>query len=265
VTSRQGTIRILMVGDVVGRPGRHAVAKVLPRLRTQHQVNLVIANGENAAGGRGLTPATAADLFTSGVDVLTSGNHIWKQREILPLLDTDAPILRPLNYPDGAPGRGFLTWGPVLVVNLLGRMFLEQVDCPFAAIDELLSKERATCVVVDVHAETTSEKAALAWYLDGRVTAVLGTHTHVPTADTRILPQGTAFVTDVGMVGPRDSVLGVRIDKVVAHFRTRLPARFQVAKGPVQFNAVLVEADASSGRALHIVRVDELVNDSQSG
>jgi len=256
-------MRILMVGDVVGRPGRRAVAEVLPRLRAQHQVDLVIANGENAAGGRGLTPATATELFGSGVDVLTSGNHIWKQKEILPLLDTDSPIIRPLNYPEGVPGRGFLTRGPVLIVNLLGRMYLDHVDCPFAAIDDLLSRETAPCVVVDMHAETTSEKAALAWHLDGRVTAVLGTHTHVPTADARILPQGTAFVTDVGMVGPRDSVLGVRVDRVVEHFRTRLPARFQVASGPVQFNAVLVEADTDSGRALHIVRVDEFVHGSQ--
>jgi metallophosphoesterase (TIGR00282 family) len=266
VTRGKEILRILMVGDVVGRPGRRAVGEVLPRLRAQHQVDIVIANGENAAGGRGLTPATAEELFVSGVDVLTSGNHIWKQKEILPLLDTDVPILRPLNYPDGVPGRGFLIWDSVLVVNLMGRMFLEQVDCPFAAIDDLLSKETATHnIVVDVHAETTSEKAALAWHLDGRVTAVLGTHTHVPTADARILPQGTAFVTDVGMVGPRDSVLGVRVDNVVEHFRTRLPARFQVAKGPVQFNAVLVEVDANSGKALRIVRIDEFVNGSQNG
>lgn len=256
-------MRILMVGDVVGRPGRRAVAQILPRLRAQHQVDLVIANAENAAGGRGLTPATAEELLHGGVDVLTSGNHIWKQKEILPLLDADAPILRPLNYPAGVPGRGFLTWGPVLVVNLMGRMFLDHVDCPFAAVDALLSRETAPCIVVDMHAETTSEKAALAWHLDGRVAAVLGTHTHVPTADARILPQGTAFVTDVGMVGPRDSVLGVRASNVVAHFRTRLPARFQVAGGPVQFNAVLVEADPRSGQAQRIVRVDELVEDGQ--
>ena len=253
-------MRILMIGDVVGRPGRHAVAEALPRLRAQHQVDLVIANGENAAGGRGLTPDTAAELFAAGVDVLTSGNHIWKQQEILPLLDTDAPILRPLNYPRGVPGRGFLVRGAVLVVNLMGRMFMDDLDCPFAAMDDLLAREKAPCVVVDVHAETTSEKAALAWYLDGRVTAVLGTHTHVPTADTRLLPRGTAFVTDVGMVGPQDSILGVRVDAVVEHFMTRLPARFHVAAGAVQFNAVLVEADSNSGRASRIVRVDELVN-----
>lgn len=265
MTDGSAKTRILMIGDVVGRPGRRAVMELLPRLRHQYQVDLVIANSENAAGGRGLTPGTASELLNSGVDVLTSGNHIWKQKEILPLLDTDVPILRPLNYPRGVPGRGFVVWGSVLIVNLLGRMFLEQVNCPFAAVDELLAREKATHIVVDVHAEATSEKAALAWYLDGRVTAVLGTHTHVPTADARILPGGTAFVTDVGMVGPRDSVLGVRVDAIVEHFCTRLPTRFQVAKGPVQFNAVLVEADANSPRALRIVRVDEFVNDSQNG
>ena len=253
-------MRILMIGDVVGRPGRHTVAEVLPRLRAQYRVDLTIANGENAAGGRGLTPDTAAELFAAGVDVLTSGNHIWKQKEILSLLDTDAPILRPLNYPRGVPGRGFLVWGSVLVVNLMGRMFMDSLDCPFAAVDELLEREKTPCVVVDIHAETTSEKAALAWHLDGRVTAVLGTHTHVPTADTRILPRGTAFVTDVGMVGPQDSILGVRIDAVVEHFITRLPARFNVAMGPTQFNAVLVEADPNSGQASRIIRIDELVN-----
>lgn len=256
-------MRILLIGDVVGRPGRRAVAAVLPRLRAQYQVDLVIANGENAAGGCGLTPGTAAELFAAGVDVLTSGNHIWKHKEILPLLGTDAPILRPLNYPRTAPGRGYLTWGPVLVVNLLGRIFLESVDCPFAAVDELLQRENAAYTVVDMHAETTSEKAALAWHLDGRVTAVVGTHTHVPTADARLLPQGTAFVTDVGMVGPRDSVLGVRVDAVVEHFITRLPTRFPVAPGPTQFNAVLVEA-ADAGRAARIVRVDEFVQDSEA-
>ncbi|MBU0495413.1 MAG: TIGR00282 family metallophosphoesterase [Chloroflexi bacterium] len=255
-------MRILMIGDVVGRPGRHAVAELLPRLRAAHHVDLVIANGENAAGGRGLTPETARELFACDVDVITSGNHIWRQKEILPMLDSDEPVLRPLNYPAGAPGRGALTWGPVLIVNLLGRMFLDHVDCPFAAVDAILSQEPARCVVVDVHAETTSEKAALAWHLDGRATAVLGTHTHVPTADARILPRGTAFITDVGMVGPRDSILGVRVDKVVNHFRTRLPARFLVAGGPVQFNSVLVEADRSSGRALHITRIDDFVNGS---
>jgi len=257
-------MRILMIGDVIGRPGRRAVAQLLPHLRDQHQPDLVIANAENAAGGRGLTPATAAELFQSGVDVLTSGNHIWKQKEILPLLETDAPILRPLNYPPGVPGRGFITCGPVLVVNLLGRIFLDYVDCPFAAIDALLSRETAPWIVVDMHAEVTSEKAALAWYLDGRVTAVLGTHTHVPTADARILPQGTAFVTDVGMVGPRDSVLGVRTDNVVVHMRTRLPARFQVADGPVQFNAVLVETAGDSRAAQRIVRLDELIGGEPS-
>lgn len=256
-------MRVLMIGDVVGGPGRKAIAKTIPTIRSNHKIDLVIANGENAAGGRGLTPETAKELFDAGIDVITSGNHIWGQREIVECLNSDTPILRPLNYPPGAPGRGYVRANGAIVVNLIGRTFLTNVDCPFRCVDNLLAElaSEPSIIIVDFHGEATSEKVVMGWYLDGRVSAVLGTHTHVPTADTRILPQGTAHVTDVGMVGPRDSVLGVRPDRVIAHFTTQLPARFEVARGPVVFNSVLLDIDDQSGRAISIARMDELVSE----
>ncbi|MFQ5987737.1 MAG: YmdB family metallophosphoesterase, partial [Dehalococcoidia bacterium] len=203
-------MRILMVGDVIGRPGRRAVRTLLPGLRQEYNVDLVIANSENAAGGLGLTTETAEELLDFGVDVLTSGNHIWDQKEILPALDGDLAILRPLNYPPGVPGRGYLIKGEVLVVNLVGRTFMGNFDCPFRTMDQLLEElsDRPSVIIVDFHGEATSEKVALGWYLDGRVSALLGTHTHVGTIDARLLPKGTAFITDVGMTGPVDSVIG---------------------------------------------------------
>jgi 2',3'-cyclic-nucleotide 2'-phosphodiesterase len=255
-------LRILMIGDVVGRPGRQAVARLLPGLREKHGINLVIANGENSAGGLGVTPASAEELYRAGVDVLTSGNHIWAQREIVEYLDSSAPILRPLNYPPMVPGRGLLEASGVTVINALGRTFLANVDCPFRCIDLALDTigRKSSIIIVDFHGEATSEKVVMGWYLDGRVSAVLGTHTHVPTADARILPKGTAHVTDVGMVGPRDSVLGVKPERIITHFTTQLPARFDVADGPVVFNSVLLDVDPASGRATSIVRLDELVS-----
>lgn len=197
-------MRILLVGDIIGRPGRRAVRNLMPGLRRDLQLDLVIANAENAAGGKGLTPETAEELLQSGVDVLTSGNHIWAQRDIIPLLDTDMPILRPLNYAPGVPGRGYLWWQTVLVVSLAGRTFMGEADCPFRAMNQLLQKleTKPEAIVIDFHAEATSEKNAMGRYLDGRVSAVVGTHTHVGTIDTRILPKGTAYVTDIGMVAP---------------------------------------------------------------
>lgn len=257
-----------MLGDVIGRPGRRAVRAALPALRAELSVDMVIANGENAAGGRGLTPETAEELLRAGVDVLTSGNHIWDQREIIPYLAQNTPVLRPQNYPAGAPGRGYLIHdlgpkGQVLVINLSGRVHLLEVDCPFRAADRLLETltTRPPIAIVDMHAEATSEKVAMGWYLDGRVSAVVGTHTHIPTADARLLPGGAAYVTDVGMVGPCNSVIGVQVAPVIQHFLTRLPARFEVADGPVVFNAVLIEVDAKSGRAQSIQRIDRLLQD----
>ncbi len=250
-------MKILAIGDIVGRPGRQAVNKFVGGLRDEYSLDLVIANGENAAGGFGLTPATAQELLGGGIDVLTSGNHIWAQKEIIPYLDDELPILRPLNYPAGVPGRGYLKKGPVLVVNLIGRTFMTNYDCPFRTMDALLAelKPRPPVIIVDFHAEATSEKVALGRYLDGRVSAVLGTHTHVGTIDTHILPGGTAYVTDIGMTGPTDSVIGDDADAVIRRFLTMLPHHLSVGKGRPVLNAVMVAIDEKSGRATAIERV----------
>ncbi|OGO50868.1 MAG: metallophosphoesterase [Chloroflexi bacterium RBG_16_68_14] len=252
-------MKLLMIGDVVGKPGRRAVAALLPSLRRELRPDLIIANGENAAGGFGLTEATAQELFVAGVEVITSGNHIWDQKEIIPILDQETRILRPLNYPPGAPGRGVLAQNGATVINLQGRTFMIDIDCPFRAVDAALEElPDDAIIVVDVHGEATSEKQAMGRYLDGRVAAVLGTHTHVPTADPRILPRGTAYVTDVGMVGPLESIIGNEIEAVLERFLTGLPTRLPVAeKSPtVQFNAVLVEIDEGTRRARSISRID---------
>jgi metallophosphoesterase (TIGR00282 family) len=252
-------VRILMVGDVIGRPGRRAVRALLPGLRQEYAIDLIIANGENAAGGIGITTETAAELFESDVDVITSGNHIWAQREIIPTLDSSPSILRPLNYPQGVPGHGYFIKGEAMVVNLIGRTFIGNFDCPFRAIDQLLedlADKKPPVIVVDFHAEATSEKVAMGWYLDGRVSAVLGTHTHVGTVDARLLPKGTAHVTDVGMTGPLDSVIGDDINTVLTRFLTQLPYRISVGKGSVILNSVLVEIEETTGRAKNIKRID---------
>jgi len=250
-------VLILVVGDVIGRPGRQAVDAILPRLRQQYRLDLVIANAENAAGGLGLTLTTAKALFDAGVGVLTSGNHIWAQKEIIPYLDSDMPILRPLNYPPGVPGKGYLSTGGVMVVNLIGRTFIGNFDCPFRAMDKLLAelKHKPPVIIVDFHAEATSEKIAMGRYLDGRVSAVLGTHTHVATIDTQILPQGTAYVTDIGMTGPIDSIIGDEAEVVLHHFLTMMPHHLSVGKGKTIFNAVLVGVDENSGKAVSIDRI----------
>ena len=256
-------MRVLMVGDVVGRPGRRALGLVLPQLRQEYGLDLVIVNGENVAGGQGLTPETAEELFALGVDVITSGNHVWEYKELYPYLGGQRPVLRPLNYPPQAPGRGYIILEKAMVVNLVGRTFMGNFDCPFRGMDQLLAQERdhPPVVIVDFHAEATSEKNAMGWYLDGRVSAVLGTHTHVGTIDWRILPRGTAYVTDVGMTGPLDSVIGVEVEAVLQRFLTLLPHRLPVGKGRVTFNAVLVHIDEASGRARKIDRITREVGD----
>lgn len=248
-----------MVGDVIGRPGRRAVRALLPGLRQEYAIDLIIANGENAAGGIGITTETADELFESDVDVITSGNHIWAQREIIPTLDSSPAILRPLNYPQGVPGHGYFIKGEAMVVNLIGRTFIGNFDCPFRAIDQLLedlADRKPPVIIVDFHAEATSEKVAMGWYLDGRVSAVLGTHTHVGTIDARLLPKGTAHITDVGMTGPLDSVIGDDINTVLTRFLTQLPYRISVGKGNVILNSVLIEIEETTGRAKHIERID---------
>lgn len=231
---------------------------MVPGLRREYKIDLVIANGENAAGGLGLTKETAEELFEAGVDVITSGNHIWDQKEIIPTLDGDLAILRPLNYPPSVPGRGYIIEGQTLVVNLVGRTFMGNFDCPFRAIDQLLEEvaNKPSAIIVDFHAEATSEKVALGRYLDGRVSAVLGTHTHVGTIDARLLPKGTAFISDVGMTGPIDSVIGDDTDAVIRRFLTQLPHRLSVGKGSVILNSVLVEVDEDMGKAINILRID---------
>jgi metallophosphoesterase (TIGR00282 family) len=248
---------VLAIGDVVGKPGRRAVIELVPDLRKEYGLELVIANGENAAGGIGLTPETASELLAGGVDVLTSGNHIWAQKEIVPYLDSEMPILRPLNYPPGVPGRGHLIKGQVVIVNLIGRTFMGNLDCPFRAMDKLLSEldTRHRTIIVDFHAEATSEKVAMGRYLDGRVSAVLGTHTHVGTIDAQVLPGGTAYVTDIGMVGPSDSVIGDDTESVLRRFLTALPHRLSVGRGKPVLNAIMLNIDDSSGKATSIERV----------
>ena len=250
-------LSILAIGDIIGRPGREAVGVLLPGLRREYGIDMVIANAENAAGGLGLTPTTATDLLNIGADVLTSGNHIWAQKEILPYLDGDMPIVRPLNYPPGVPGKGYVIKDGVLVINLIGRTFMGSFDCPFRTTDQLLAelKNKPPVIIVDFHAEATSEKMALGRYLDGRVSAVLGTHTHVGTIDAQILRQGTAYVTDIGMTGPIDSVIGDDPEAVLQRFLTAMPHRLSVGQGKTMLNAILVRVDEKSGKTTSIERI----------
>ena len=254
-------MRILAIGDIIGKPGREAVREILPGLCREYDINLVVGNGENVAGGLGLTLSTARELFDSGIDVITTGNHVWAQKEIIPYLDSELALLRPLNYPPTNPGRGYLFKDNVLIVNLVGRVFVGNFDCPFRAMDQLLAEfeDKSIPIIVDFHAEATSEKVAMGRYLDGRVSAVLGTHTHVGTIDAHILPGGTAYVTDIGMVGPVDSVIGDNPVSVINRFLTQIPRRLSVGKGKVKFDAVLVEVDENTGKAIDISRVQKIV------
>ena len=253
--------RILFVADVVGQPGRDAVKAILPALKRELEPQLVILNGENAAGGFGLTAKLAAELKGAGADVITTGNHVFAQKEFVPELPGLERVLRPANYPPGAPGRGWCVveaaGHQVLVMNLIGRIFLDPLDDPFRAADAILAAHPEIRIVFcDMHAEATSEKTAMGWHLEGRASAVVGTHTHIPTADARVLPGGTAYVTDVGMVGPRDGCIGMDKKVVLQRFLTGVPNRFVVASGPVTFNSVLITISSSTGRATAIQRID---------
>lgn len=259
-------MNLLFVGDVVGRPGRRAVRARLGEIVSQYQVDFTVANAENAAGGLGLTASTADELLECGVDVLTTGNHVWRHRELAEFVEAEHRVLRPANFPPGTPGRGsdvFVTAhsGAVGVLCLVGRVFMEPLDCPFRVADREIQelRGRTNVIVVDVHAEATSEKVALGRYLDGRASAVIGTHTHIQTADETTLAGGTAYITDVGMTGPAESILGVSPEPVIDHFLTGMPNRFEVAKGPVTLNAVVVNIDAETGTARSITRVIESV------
>jgi len=250
-------LKFLVLGDVIGRPGRRAVQLFLPGLISEYGIDMVIANGENSAHGIGITLSTATELLNSGVDVITTGNHVWAQREVFQFIDSDLPIVRPLNFPPSAPGKGYCIKQDAMVVNLIGRVFVGQYDCPFRAVDSLLSSLNPIpkIIIIDFHAEATSEKVALGRYLDGRVTAVLGTHTHIGTIDAAILPKGTAYVTDIGMVGPVDSIIGDDVDNVLNSFLTGLPHKLSVGSGKAALDGILLDVDRSTGKATGIKRI----------
>jgi hypothetical protein len=250
-------LKILAVGDIVGKLGRKALQQFLPGLINEYGVQFVIANGENSAHGIGITVKTAHELIGCGVDVITTGNHVWAQRDIIQHMDGEMPILRPLNFPPGSPGRGYLILRHVMVVNLIGRIFVGPADCPFRAMDALLAgiDPLPKIIIVDFHAEATSEKVALGRYLNGRVSAVFGTHTHVGTIDNRVLPGGTAYVTDLGMVGPVNSIIGDDIDNVLNSFLMGMPHRLSVGKGPAALDAILLDINDESGKASSITRI----------
>lgn len=255
-------MKVLFIGDIFGEPGRRALARAVPRLVAQRQIDIVIGNGENAAGGFGITPELADELFDLGLAVITTGNHAWDKKEILDYFPREPRLLRPANYPSGAPGSGSVVvesaGGEQLgVLQLMGRAYMPTLDCPFQVAKKELAalKKRTAAVIVDMHAEATSEKMAMGHYLDGEVVAVVGTHTHVQTADDQILPKGTAYMTDIGMTGPLHSVIGVKKELAIEKFLTGMPRRFEVALGPSVFCAVLLELDARLGKALSIERI----------
>jgi len=251
-------LRVLFIGDIVGKPGRDILRQQLRNIQEKFKINFTIANGENAAGGAGINKKIFEEISNYGVDVVTMGNHVWDKKEILDFIDNEPRLLRPANYPPNVPGRGGNIYTvnnekKIVVVNLSGRVYLPSLDCPFQTADRIFSEVKAltSYIILDFHAEATSEKQALGWYLDGRVSAVLGTHTHIQTADARILNRGTAYITDVGMTGPRDSVLGVDKDLVIKKFTTHMPVRFEVARGDIQLNAVILEFN-DKGQAVSI-------------
>jgi 2',3'-cyclic-nucleotide 2'-phosphodiesterase len=261
-------VKVLLIGDVVGRPGRRALRELLPGLRLEFGLDFVVANGENSAGGTGITRRTLEDILQSGVDVVTTGNHVYRHAEALALLESRSDrLLRPLNHSAGAPGTGVVVREDregrrVGVINLQGRIFMPPGEDPFAAAEKAVSElaGRADVVLVDLHGEATSEKQAMGWFLDGKVAVMVGTHTHVPTADARVLPQGTAYVTDLGMTGPHDSCLGVKKEIIVRKFCTGLPQRFDVAKGDIRLQGVVAEIDAATGLARSIERVERTLS-----
>jgi len=255
-------MKILFIGDIVGKPGRRAVSEFVPSLISERKIDLVIANCENAAAGFGVTREIVEELYGSRIDVLTSGNHIWNKREVLEFIGDYETLLRPANYPASVPGAGSVLMPTAAgdyigVLNLAGRIFMAPSDCPFVKAKDKIAelKAKTKVIIVDIHAEATSEKRALGWYLDGEVSAVLGTHTHVQTADEEILPQGTAYISDVGMTGPFDSVIGVKKDLIIERFLTQMPNKFDVAKGDIRMQGVILDIDSISGKANSIERI----------
>jgi len=255
-------MKILFVGDIVGKPGRRAVRELLPEIMREYRIDFVIANCENAAAGFGVTRDVVEELYGNHINVLTSGNHIWDKKEIAEFVEEYDTLLRPANYPAGTPGRGSVvshdpSGASCGVINLMGRVFMRPIDCPFRVAEREIEAmgNRSRAIVVDMHAEATSEKEAMGWFLDGRVSAVLGTHTHVQTADERILPGGTAYITDVGMTGPFNSIIGIKKDEVIERFLTQVPNKFDVAKDDVRLQGVVVDIDGKTGRAEGIERL----------
>jgi len=257
-------MNVLFVGDVVGRPGRTALRQALPDLFREYTISFAIANGENAASGFGITERLLTEFIDAGIDCVTTGNHVWAQKEVETFIGNEVRLLRPANYPPGVPGQGVglypMANGHVIaVVNLCGRVFMQALDCPFAWVDRELAGlwQRATAVIIDFHAEATSEKEAFVRHVDGLASAVVGTHTHVQTADAQILPGGTAYITDCGMTGPVDSIIGTKVDAAMRRFRTQMPTRFTVASGPSELCGAVISIDPATGKALQIVRVRE--------
>lgn len=259
-------MKILFIGDIFGSSGRKAVKQEISSIKKEKLIDFCIANAENAAGGSGITYTVAQDLYKMGVDAITMGNHTWSKREILNFIDSDERLIRPANYPEGTPGKGSCiinnAFGKIGVINLLGRVYMDSVDCPFRAAEREIAmlKKEVKVVIVDMHAEATSEKIALSWHVDGRVSAVVGTHTHVQTADERILPFGTATITDVGMTGPHEGIIGVERDVIIKKFMTQMPTKFEPAQGSAQFNAVILEVDNNTGKTLNIERINKIIN-----
>ncbi len=262
-------MNILFIGDIVGKPGRQAVQSLLPELKKEYSLDFVVANAENAAGGSGITAGIAQELFGASVDVLTSGDHIWKKKEIFEIINNERRILRPNNFPSLAPGAGYGVFTTsagqkVGVICVLGRVFLDALECPFKTTMDAVKviSQETRIIIVDIHAEATSEKVALGWYLQGKVSAVLGTHTHIQTADERLLPEGTAYLTDAGMTGPYDSVIGRRVEDVLERFLTHVPVRFEVAEGNIMLCGAIVEVDEQTGKARKIIRVQRKFGNS---
>jgi len=260
-------MKVLVIGDITGSPGRGIIEDELKKLKKQEQIDFTIANAENAAGGSGITPPVAEDLFSYGVDVLTSGDHIWKKKEITEFIGADRRLLRPANYPDSSPGFGFGVYETragekIGVVNLIGRVFMQPLECPFKKITECIAQiePETKTIFVDIHAEATSEKVAMGWYLDGQASCVFGTHTHVQTADEKILPKGTAYITDIGMTGPMDSVIGRKKDQILERFLTQMPVKFEMAEDDVQLHGAIIEVDTKGNKAVSIKRVQIKAN-----
>ena len=263
-------MKVLFLGDIIGKPGRNAIDRNLDVLIGKHDIDMVIANGENAAGGIGISVKTAGSLLNMGIDIITTGNHVFKKREIYNLLDSEDRLLKPANYPPDTPGRGYNIYEveklgnlKIAVINLCGRVFVENLDCPFRTVDRILEyvSQETSIIIVDMHAEVTSEKVAMGWYLNGRVSAVVGTHTHIQTADERVLPDDwTAYITDVGMVGPRDSVIGVKKENIIERFLTGMPQKFTVAREDVWINGVVIDIDEKTGKASSIKRINHQAN-----